>query len=156
RGGKGAHVWSAPPLVLMVLLGLGAYLLQEREVDAKRAMHEEAERQLNLRRQMSEARLHVLRSQIEPHFLFNSLAHVRRLYQTDPEPGRKMMKHLSRSPGAALPAMQESEIELGRALELAVAYLRVQQIRMGPRLAFEIDVPERLRKARIPPLTLTT
>jgi len=156
RSGKGAHVASALPLALMTLMGLGAYLLHEREESAESALHEEAERQLNLRRQMSEARLHILRSQIEPHFLFNSLAHVRRLYQTDPAAGRTMMKHLSRYLSAALPAMQESEIELGRDLELAIAYLRVQQIRMGSRLAFEIDVPARLHDARIPPLTLTT
>jgi sensor histidine kinase YesM len=156
RGLMGAHVASPLPLIIMTLMGLGAYLLHEREAEAQRTAHEEAERQLNLRRQASEARLHVLRSQVEPHFLFNSLAHVRRLYQTDPVAGRSMIRHLSRYLSAALPAMQESEIALGRDLDLAVAYLRVQQIRMGPRLTFEVEVPARLREARIPPLTLTT
>ena len=153
---RGAHVASALPLGLMVLMGLGAYLLHEREAEAKRILHEEEERRLDLQRQMSEARLHVLRSQVEPHFLFNSLAHLRRLYQIDPEAGRDMMAHFSRYLSAALPAIQESEIALHRDLELAVAYLRVQQIRMGPRLSFEIDVAARVREALIPPLTITT
>ena len=69
-------------------LGLAIYLLQEREQAAEQALQDEEERRLELGRRMSEAQLQVLQSQIEPHFLFNSLAHVRRLYQTDARAGR--------------------------------------------------------------------
>jgi LytS/YehU family sensor histidine kinase len=105
---------------------------------------------------MSEAQLQVLQSQIEPHFLFNSLAHVRRLCQTNPTAGRAMLRHLSRYLSASQPALRESGIALGQDLELAIAYLNIQQIRMGSRLAFEIDVPTQLREARVPPMMLTT
>jgi LytS/YehU family sensor histidine kinase len=111
---------------------------------------------LDLGRQMSEAQLQVLQSQIEPHFLFNSLAHVRRLYQTDPRAGRAMMQHLSRYLSAAQPALQQTSIGLGQDLELAVADLSIQKIRMGPRLAFEIDVPGEATEARVPPMMIAT
>jgi len=150
------HVGSPLPLAVMAWLGLAIHLLQEREQAADQALHEEMERRINLERQMAEAQLQVLQSQIEPHFLFNSLAHVRRLYQTNPTAGRAMLQHLARYLSATQAAVRESAIALGHDLELAVAYLNIQQIRMGARLAFEIDVPVELREARIPPLVLTT
>ena len=150
------HNASALPLILTGWVGLAIYLLQEHDQAAAQALHDEAEHQLDLARQMSEAQLQVLQSQIEPHFLFNSLAHVRRLYQTDPRAGRAMMRHLSSYMFAALPAMRESAIDLGQDLDLAIAYLNVQQVRMGARLGFEIDVPVELRQARVPPMMITT
>jgi sensor histidine kinase YesM len=150
------HVGSLLPLVLMAWIGLAVHLLQERERDAEQALHDEAERKLDLERRSSEAQLQVLQSQIEPHFLFNSLAHVRRLYQTNPAAGHAMLGNLSRYLGAAAPVIRERGITLGRDLELAVAYLNIQQIRMGARLAFEIVVPDELRDLLVPPMTLTT
>ena len=152
----GRHGALLLPLAIIGWVGLAIYLLQERDEAAAQLLHDEAERKLDLERQASEARLQVLESQIEPHFLFNSLAHVRRLYRTNPDAGRAMMGDLSRYMIAALPAMQEKAIALGRDLELAIAYLNVQQVRMGARLEFEIDVPSELRQARIPPMTITT
>ena len=146
------------PLALLAIgwVGLTIMLLQERDAAAALATHEAAEHRLELGRQMSEAQLQVLQSQIEPHFLFNSLAHVRRLYQTDPRAGRAMMRHLSRYLSAAQPALRQTSIGLGHDLELAVAYLGIQKIRMGSRLAFEIDVPDEAREARVPPMMITT
>ncbi len=150
------HAGSEFPLLLIGWMGLAIYLLRERDQAAKQALHDEAEHQLELERQMSEAQLQVLRSQVEPHFLFNSLAHLRRLYQTDPASGRAMMEHLLRYLSSALPAMREEGIALRLDVELAAAYLNIQQIRMGSRLQFDIQVPEDLKEARIPPMTLTT
>ena len=103
------------------------------------ALQDEAEHQLNLGSQMSEAQLQVLQSQIEPHFLFNSLAHVRRLYHTDSNAGRSMLRHLSSYLSATHTAMRESGIPLRQDVELAVAYLNIQQIRMGSRLTTPIQ-----------------
>lgn len=156
HSGKFQHVSSMLPLVLMGWLGLAVYLLQEREQAAEQALHDEEERRMDLGRRMSEAQLQVLQSQIEPHFLFNSLAHVRRLYQTDACAGRAMLRDLSSYLSATQQAMRESGIVLGQDLELATTYLNIQQIRMGSRLAFEIDVPAKLRGAPVPPMMLTT
>jgi signal transduction histidine kinase len=150
------HARSPLGLLAIGWVGLAIVLLQERDAAAALATHEAAEHRLDLGRQMSEAQLQVLQSQIEPHFLFNSLAHVRRLYQTDPRAGRAMMRHLSRYLSAAQLALRETSIGLGHDLELAVAYLGIQKIRMGLRLAFEIDVPDEAREARVPPMMITT
>jgi hypothetical protein len=143
---------------ILVLAGLGAaiYLYYVRANEAARASQEEEIRRIDLERQMSEARLKLMEAQIEPHFLFNALANVRRLFETDPAAGRAMLRQLSRYLGAALPRMRVAESTLGREIELATAYLNVQQIRMGRRLAFEIDIPEELQAATIPPMMLTT
>ena len=150
------HIGSPFPLLLVAWVGLAIHLLQEREEAAEQALHDEIERKLNLEHQTSEAQLQVLQSQIEPHFLFNSLAHVRRLYQTDPPAGRAMLRYLSSYLGAAQPVIRERGITLGQDLELAVAYLNIQRVRMGSRLGFDIDVPDALRSTTVPPMMLTT
>ena len=153
---KLAHVSSVLPVMLMAWLGLAAHLLREREKAAEQALHDEAERRLNLERQTAEAQLQVLQAQIEPHFLFNSLAHIRRLYQTRPAAARTMLRHLSRYLSATEEAVRDTTIALGQDLDLAVAYLNIQQIRMGSRLTFEVNVPPELCGARVPSMTMTT
>jgi sensor histidine kinase YesM len=148
--------FSVLPLVMTGWLGLAIYLVHERDQAAARALDEEAEYRLDLGRQMSEAQLQVLQSQIEPHFLFNCLAHVRRLYRIDPRAGRAMMRHLSRYLGTAFAALREPGIELSRDLDLAVTYLNIQHIRMGARLEFVVDVPAEAMAAQVPPMTITT
>jgi hypothetical protein len=132
------------------------YFYVVREDEAHTTLHHEEMDRLRLVREMTEARLQVMQAQIEPHFLFNTLANVRRLYQTDPPMGRAMLQHLSRYLSAALPQMRESQSTLGRELALTVAYLNVQKIRMGARLSFEVDVPEALRACALPPMMLLT
>ena len=126
--GMSLHASSTVPFMMVGWLGVAIHLLHERDSAAEQNLHDEAARQLELERQMSDAQLRVLQSQIEPHFLFNTLAHLRRLYRTDPDAGCAMMRHLSRYLSAALPAMRESDIGLGQDLDLALAYLNVQQI----------------------------
>ena len=89
---------------------------------------------------MLEARLQVMRAQIEPHFLFNTLANVKRLCQTDVGDGLRMLENLVRYLRAALPQMREAEATLGQEADLVEAYLAVLKIRMGTRLAYRIDV----------------
>jgi sensor histidine kinase YesM len=106
--------------------------------------------------QMDEARLLMLQAQIEPHFLFNTLATVRRLYQTDAAAAESMLDNLMRYLAVALPQMRANDSTLGREVALAEAYLGIQQIRMGSRLVVAIDVPGGLREARLPPMMLLT
>lgn len=107
-------------------------------------------------RQTAEARLQMLEAQIEPHFLFNTLANVRRLYRTDRTAGATMMHNLKEYLAVALPQMRVAACTLGRESDHAIAYLSIQQIRMGRRLTFAFDVPPELRNARMPPLMLLT
>ena len=107
-------------------------------------------------REMDEARLQLLQAQIEPHFLFNTLANVRRLYQTDATTGEATLENLMRYLAVVLPQMRAADSTLGREAALVESYLNVQRIRMGRRLAFAIDVPESLREAHVPPMMLLT
>ena len=126
------------------------------ETRSVEAMHRAEIDRLALDREMAEARLQVLQAQIEPHFLFNTLANVRRLYQTDAARGRSMLDHLMRYLEVALPRMRDSRSTLAGEVTLIESYLEVQRIRMGRRLAFEIDVPVELRPLEVPPMMLLT
>src|SRR5262249_29175260 len=106
--------------------------------------------------QLDEARLQVLQAQIEPHFLFNTLANVRRLYQTEPVAAESMLQNLMRYLAVALPQMRAVASTLGREAALTEAYLNIHRTRMGRRLTFEIEIPESLLHAPVPPMMLLT
>jgi len=101
-----------------------------------------------------EARLQALQAQVEPHFLFNTLAHVRRLYRTDPVRARLMLDSFRAYLRSALPQMRGNATTLGREADLARAYLDVQQVRMGRRLGASIAVPASLRDCPFPAMML--
>ena len=103
-----------------------------------------------------EARLSALQAQIEPHFLFNTLATVKRLYETAPEQGREMMTHLTAYLRAALPALRHRLGRLDEELARVRHYLSLLQMRMGPRLAFELRVEPALQGAAMPPMAVLT
>jgi hypothetical protein len=105
---------------------------------------------------MEEARLRMLQAQIEPHFLFNTLANVRRLYQTAPADGAAMLDHLMRYLAVALPQMRATDSTLDREAELTRSYLEIQRLRMGHRLQFDIDIPPALLGSPVPPMMLVT
>jgi LytS/YehU family sensor histidine kinase len=120
------------------------------------AMHASEIDRLALDREMAEARLQVMQAQIEPHFLFNTLANVRRLYQTDVAGGTRMLDNLMRYLEVALPRMRQSQSSVDREIGLVEAYLGVQAVRMGRRLSFELDIPPALRTLSLPPMMLLT
>jgi signal transduction histidine kinase len=102
----------------------------------------------------AESRLRELEAQVEPHFIFNALAHVRWLYRRDRELGRYMLDQLLAYLRSALPHMRASEAPLDDELRLVKAYLEIQQVRIGRRLAYEIEVTERARRVRVPTMML--
>jgi sensor histidine kinase YesM len=135
----------------------GAILLfrqRTRELDSR--IHESEVTRLTLEQQRVELQLQLLQSQIEPHFLFNTLATIRRLHQTDPARGRETLAGFVHYLRCALPEMRASETTLGREVDLIAAYLDVLQVRMGSRLDYSIDVAPGLREHRVPPLSLAT
>jgi len=125
--------------------------------EAARSQLADAEcRSESLQAQMVEARLSALQAQIEPHFLFNTLANVKRLYETTPARGREMLSSLINYLRAALPTMREPGSTLNRELELVRSFLTILQMRMGDRLAFSIESAAGLGLARVPPMVLPT
>jgi LytS/YehU family sensor histidine kinase len=106
--------------------------------------------------EVKRARLQLLRLQVEPHFLFNTLATVRILASTDRGAAVAMIDNLMRYLAEVLPHMQQDETVLSRELQLIDAYLRLYQVRMGSRLAYELAVPEDLSGERVPTMMLLT
>jgi signal transduction histidine kinase len=109
-----------------------------------------------LDREWMAARLQVLQAQIEPHFLFNTLANVRRLYEEDRAAGRTMLDKVMRYLAVALPRVRHGEPLLAHEFELVEAYLHIQRIRMGHRLSFTMDVAPGLARHPVPPMLLLT
>lgn len=109
-----------------------------------------------LKRGMLEAELKALEAQIEPHFLFNTLANVRCLFQSDIGSAEQMLASLRVYLGAALPKFRGEHPTLGSECALVKAYLDILQVRMGNRLIVAIDLPEALAALAFPPMILMT
>lgn len=122
----------------------------EQKADAAVAV---ADRE-TLQRQIVEARLQLLQAQVEPHFLFNTLAAVEHLIETAPARAAQMQKHLIEYLRAALPRMRQQSATLGQEVELCVNYLKIMQMRMEERLRFDLAVPAGLLSASFPPMMI--
>lgn len=142
----------------LVIGGLASafFVFQRQGAEAATQAHETELQRIQFDRQMTEARLQSLRAQIEPHFLFNTLANVQQLYRTEPERGRRMLGNFVAYLRAALPQMRHDETTLQQEVELARAYLEVLQVRMGKRLNVRLDIPQELAALPFPPLALST
>lgn len=112
------------------------------------------ERQRALQHQASEAQLRLLQGQIEPHFLFNTLANVESLMDTDPPRARRMLEAFTDYLRAGLTQMRHADSTLEAELAMAQRYLELMQIRMGERLSFSIDADAQARAAALPTLLL--
>jgi len=95
-----------------------------------------------------------MQAQVEPHFLFNTLANVQHLVETDPPAASRMLDSLIRYLRAALPQMRENSTTLRREIEMSRAFLEIQRVRMGSRLEYAIEVPPQMLDLPFPPMML--
>ena len=155
---KGARAIAIAVLLGTVLGGLlvGVAHLRLREANQKAArLQAEAERE-RLARQGTQAELKLLQAQVEPHFLFNTLANVRHLVQTGSPDALAMLDHLIKYLRTALPEIRSEGSTVGREAELARAYLEIMRLRMGGALEISIDIPPGLEHRAFPPLMVIT
>jgi len=138
------------------LMFAGACVYFRRRGQAQEAMRRVEADRAQLQQRMTEARLSVLQAQIEPHFLFNTLAAVKRLYKTDSTTAATTLDNLIHYLTVALPQIRQIESTLGREATLVEAYLSIHRIRMGRRLAFRVNIPASLQDERVPPMMLLT
>ncbi|HEY6514119.1 MAG TPA: histidine kinase [Burkholderiaceae bacterium] len=139
-----------------LLVTLGA-LVRERDALARsQALQFELERG-RLERQALDARLAVLTAQIEPHFLFNTLANVQALVDSGSPRAAPVLRSLIAYLRAAMPKLQEGGLSaLGDEIDLVRAYLDLMHLRMPDRLQVHIDVEPALLALRFPPMLLLT
>jgi hypothetical protein len=148
--------------VVLLILTFPLFVLSKILVSIVRAFSNRAARsdkvaqENSLARQLTEARLAAMQAQIEPHFLFNTMASVQQLIETDPAAAAKMQTNLIKYLRGAVPQMRENTSTLAREVELSTAYLDILKIRMEDRLTYAIDVPPELMGAAFPPMMLPT
>ena len=109
-----------------------------------------------LAREERDLQLRLLQAQIEPHFLFNTLANVRRLYRLHPDQGTQMMDSLKRYLRAALPSVRRTDATLADELALVRSYLELLRMRMADRLVYTIEVEAGLGAMPFPPMIVVT
>ena len=148
-------VWIPVLLWLGGPFDLAAYFRQ-RGLLREAQLQAQAERYKDQRNEV-EAQLSVLASQVEPHFLFNTLAGVRAAMLSDPARGIMMIDHLIDYLRSTIPQLRADRasmfVALGSQLDSVQAYLGVMQVRM-PRLSVCVECAPELRDAAIPPLML--
>jgi sensor histidine kinase YesM len=133
---------------------VAAMILREKHArDQARILLAESERH-QLEKRVLEARLQLMQAQVEPHFLFNTLANVQHLVETDAASASRVLESLIQYLRAALPQMREGATNLGREVDMARAFLEIHRVRMGSRLDFGIEVPESLKCRPFPPMML--
>jgi signal transduction histidine kinase len=159
-GSVGHRVGAAPNwfFLLMVasfIIKVVAGGKRRAEVTANEATKQAKTEQLE--RTVLEARMEALQAQIEPHFLFNTLASIDQLIQTDPPRASKMQQSLIRYLRSAMPQMREgSRPSLGQQINLCSAYLEIMAVRMEGRLQPVMSVSEGLKSAVFPSMMLQT
>ena len=148
--------WLMSFVMLLIMAGiivkvvLGGKKRAERRAEA--ATETAAEE--SLKRQLAEAQLKTMQAQVEPHFLFNTLASVDYLIETAPSTASKMQKSLIQYLRAALPQMREGSTTLGKEVQLCRSYLEILKFRMEDRLQYSLIVPQGLSSAQFPPMML--
>ena len=143
------HVSLIPVLFTMLVGGLGLHSYATREQLAK-----EAAARSEAQRLAVESQLRLLRAQLEPHMLFNTLANLRSLVREDVDRAESMIDQLIVYLRSALAASRTESVALGREFAQLRAYLDIMSLRMGPRLAYRLDLPAALEHTAVPPMLL--
>ncbi|RDJ00651.1 sensor histidine kinase [Dyella solisilvae] len=123
---------------------------ERRRQEQQRAQRSESEKERTV------ARLNLLHAQVEPHFLYNTLASAQYLTRSDPALADQMLGHLIHYLRHSLPLTDDALSTLGEELERTRAYLEIMKLRMGSRLSLQLEVPDALRLLPLPPMMLQT
>jgi hypothetical protein len=155
---KQASTWftSFVWLLILALFGTKALVGGKKRAEAEMQSATAAAERESMQRQLSEAKMQAMQAQVEPHFLFNTLASVEHLIETNPPRASAMQRTLIQYLRAVLPQMRDNNLvtNLGREVDMVKSYLDLLKMRMEERLTVELHVPEGLRSAAFPPMML--
>jgi sensor histidine kinase YesM len=144
-------------LVLGVMFGsIITYFFTSREqlAESQALIQEEKIKRLTSEKKAAEANLKLLQAQIEPHFLFNTLSNVLSLLDTNPNKGKSMLVDFIQYLRASLTKIREDKATLGQEMEMIQAYLSIFKVRMGDRLHYKIELPNKLKAISFPPMLI--
>jgi hypothetical protein len=157
------HTYGEPLMPLTMWFVLFSIIVKvsykgKVQAEAKAAQATEVAESESLKRQVIEARMAAMQAQVEPHFLFNTLASIEHLIETDAPRAGKMQRNLIALLRATMPTMREANAQgtrdLGRELAVIRPYLEILKVRMEERLQTELNVPDGLLSAEFPPMML--
>jgi hypothetical protein len=155
---KQASTWfkSFVTLLILALLATKALVGGKKRAEAETQFANAAAERESMQRQLSETKMQMMQAQVEPHFLFNTLASVEYLIETDPPRASAMQRSLIQYLRAVLPQMRDNAVitNLGREADMVRAYLNLLKMRMEERLTVDMQIPESLRSAAFPPMML--
>ncbi|MBD8566638.1 histidine kinase [Oxalobacteraceae sp. CFBP 8763] len=160
----GLFVNLVEPAIWFILVSFGVKVLAGGKRRAELLARDASSKAdvANLERRLTEAQMATLQAQVEPHFLFNTLALIGQLIETDPKEAARVHGHLIEYLRASLPQMRGAMGKggtggtLGKQVELSRAYLAIMQARMKERLQVRFEVPDFLGSAPFPPMMLQT
>jgi len=143
-------------LIALVFGAIAGYYFfsRERLSRTRTRLQQQELRRLAVERDREATELRLLRAQVEPHMLFNTLAHVRSLIDSNPELGKEMLDHLIDYLRDALQHAREAGTVLGDEARVLENYLAMYRIRMGERLDYRIEIPDQLASEPLPPMLL--
>ena len=153
-GSRGPNLMQFVLLLILLMFIVRFVANSKLRAEAKAAVAIEAADHATLKQQLAEARLQALQAQVEPHFLFNTLAAVEHLIETDPPRAAKMQGNLIGYLRSVMPNLRKPDSTVGREVETCRHYLEILKVRMDDRLEVVIDVPSGLESASLPPLIL--
>ena len=136
-------------------IAVGA-MIRQREEFARNQAHAFELEKSELERKAIDTRFRLLQAQVEPHFLFNTLANVQALVDAGSPQASNVLKSLIAYLRAAVPRMHEVGTTLGQELDLVRAYLELMQMRIPDRLQFALHIEPAANSLQCPPMTLLT
>jgi signal transduction histidine kinase len=143
------HISLVPILFTVLVGGLGLRHFATREQLAREAAARAEAQHLAV-----EAQVRLLRTQLEPHMLFNTLANLRGLVREDADRAEAMIDRLIVYLRGTLAASQTMSVPLSREFAQLRAYLEIMSLRMGPRLTFRLELPAAMEDIPVPPMLL--
>jgi hypothetical protein len=150
-----AGQWRSIGGILLFALSASVFnIVFWRAADDRVALANERRRSAEIGRSQAVAELGLLQAQIEPHFLFNTLAHVQSAIEEEPAVGKAMLEYLIRYLRSTLNRSRVLTYTLAEELDLVESVLAIAAIRLGARLRYEVESEADLNTAALPPLLL--
>lgn len=140
--------------LLVAVVATGFFIYYSRAESYRVDLQTERRRAAEAQQSETAAKLALLQAQIEPHFLFNTLANAQSVIESDPQTAKRILEHLNQYLRVSLGRTRRASSTLADEINVITALLAISSMRLGDRLRYSINVPDALQAAQLPPLLL--